>query len=323
MIRDHGSSPGHDLTLAAIPPEESEAPEGTGINVMVHSGPADGADYLIDLTYEPPVTDYDVYITRGNPAHISPDIWVQKQPYTYDESSIPSDPEDRLDEAVGGQENRIWALVHNRGDGADAFNVDVLFHISEPYHTVGDEPDFEFFKNKIIPSIPAGESRAAYVPWTPEVEEPHSCVRVVLQNLFDDNNPENNDAQQNLSTDWSTRRSPYTAVRFPFQIKNGESSPQLMYFRSDGIPQGWTKQFDPPKVYLMPGQSAFANIEVIPPESAPECTSYDTQITAWTPRGDTLVKLGGTSLIINLGKKWTWILKPKSSPVKDRYMKKS
>ena len=302
MIRDHGVSPGHDLTLAAIPPGDFESPEGTGIIASVASGPADGPDYLINLTYEPPVTDYDVYITRGDPAHISPDIWIQKQPYDYDETSIPADPEDRMDEAVGGQENRIWALVHNRGDGAEASNVDVLFHISEPYHTVGDIPDFEFFKNKIIPSIPAGESRAVYVTWTPEVEEPHSCVWVDLQNLFDDNNAENNDAQQNLSTDWSTHSSPYSTIIFPFQIKNGESEPQLMYFRSDGVPKGWAKSFAPPKVYLGPGETAFAQISVTPPEEAPDCTSYDTQITAWTPRGDTLVKVGGTSLVMNLGK---------------------
>lgn len=302
MIRDHGSSPDHDLTLAAIPPEAGEAPEGTGINVTVHRGPTGGADYLIDLSYEPPITDYDVYINRGDPPHISPDIWIQKQPYTYDETSVPTDPEDRLDEAEGGQENRIWAMVHNRGE-ADAYNVDVLFHISEPYQTVGGIPDFEFFNNKIIPVIPAGESRPVSVPWTPTVEDPHSCVRVVLQNLFDDINDANNDAQQNIDTYWSTHESPYKTISYPFQIKNGEAVPQLIYFRSDGVPRGWEKRFIPEKVYLMPDETAFAAIEVTPPESAPECTSYDTQITAWTPRGDTLVKMGGTSLIVNLGKK--------------------
>lgn len=299
MIRDHGSSPGHDLTRAAIPVGETEAPEGTGIEITVNDGTPGGADYLIDVTYNPPVLDYDVYITRGDPPHISPDIWIQQQPYTYDENSIPSE-EEREDNAVGDQENRIWALVHNHGP-ATAYNVDVWFHISEPYHTVGGEPDFEFYENEIIPEIPPGESRAVNVPWFPIVEDPHSCVWVELHNLFDDNNSANNNAQQNLYTDWSTSSSPYKKVTFPFQITNGEETPQLVYFRADGIPQGWKKRIIPPKVYLMPGNKCSASIEVTPPESAPLCTSYDTAITAWTPRGDTLVKLGGTSLIINLG----------------------
>ena len=301
MIRDHGTSPGHDLTLAAIPVTHSEAPEGTGIVITVNDGAPEGPDYFIDAVYEPPITHYDVYINKGDPTHISPDIWVQKQPYEYDETSFPADPEDRLDEAIGGQENRIWAFVSNHGP-ADAYNVDVLFHISEPYHTVGGVADFEFFKNKIIPQIPSGESRAVYVTWSPEIEEPHSCVRVTLQNLFDDTDSANNDAQQNMKTEWSTHNSPYTSVSFPFQIKNGESVPQLIYFRSDGLPADWHKEIVPPKAYLAPGESIYGVLNVTPPEEAPECTSYDTQITAWTPRGDTLVKLGGTSLIVNLGK---------------------
>jgi M6 family metalloprotease-like protein len=301
MIRDHGSSPGHDLTQAAIPVGDSEAPEGRGITITVNAGVPDGPDYLIEAEYNPPRTDYDVYIQRGRPDHKSPDIWVQKQPYTYDESNIPPEGE-RLDEAVGEQENRIWALVHNHGP-ATAYWVDVQFHLSEPYHSVGDVADFDYYWYQLIPEIPADTSVPVFVTWTPRVSDPHSCVWVELQlqSPSDDNNSANNEAQQNVRTEWSTQSSPYKTVTFPFQIKNGEDVPQLVYFRADGIPKGWEKQFTPPKAYLMPGERVNALIEVTPPETASLCTSYDTAITAWTPRGDTLVKLGGTSLIINLG----------------------
>ncbi|MEK6373548.1 MAG: hypothetical protein AABO58_12720 [Acidobacteriota bacterium] len=298
ILRDHGTStPG--LADAAIPAGGIESPAGTGITATVKSGPAGGPPFVIDLTYMPPLTGYDVSIKTGDPAWTSPDIWVDNQSDGYDVESGRV-PTDNGDVAIGKEENRIYARVHNTGP-ADAFDIEVAFFISEPYHTVGGEADFTFLKSVVIPRHQPGDT-TVFVTWTPTVNDPHTCVKVVLRRLLDDTNSANNSAQQNLSVLWSTTTSPFTPVNFSFQVTNPASVPQLVYFRADQVPAGWTSQLVPEKAYLAPGQKFVGALVVTPPPDAPNCTRHDVFVTAWTPSSHTLVRLGGTTVAVNLAK---------------------
>lgn len=300
IVRDHGTStPGlHDATLHV---GQSETPAGTGITVT-YAGTASGAagtSHLVDIDYAPPPTGYDVSIDTGNPGWTSPDIWVDNQSDGYDEVAgrVPSD---RGDVAVGNEENRIYARVHNAGP-ADAFDVEVAFFISEPYHTVGGEADFTFLKSVVIPRLAPGDT-TVHVPWMPTVNDPHTCVKVVLRRLLDDTNGANNAAQQNLEVKWSTSSSPHQPVDFNFQVTNPDPVPRLVYFRADQVPAGWDKQFTPAKVLLQPNQRFTGSLRLAPPPDAKNCTRHDIAVTAWTPESHTLVRMGGTTVRVNLAK---------------------
>ena len=101
------------------------------------------------MAYTAPVTDYNVFITRGDTingsfyTYFSPDIWVDSPKNGFNWSGGPP-PNDQRENPVAGLVNRIHARVHNAGP-ATAFDFDVRFRISEPYHTVGGEADFDKF----------------------------------------------------------------------------------------------------------------------------------------------------------------------------------
>lgn len=301
IVRDHGTStPG--LGDAALQIGDTESPAGTGLRATVRTGTAGGSDYVLDLEYDPPLTGYDVSIRRGDPVWTSQDIWIDNQSDGYDLESGRS-LTDRGDAAIGEEENRIYARVHNAGP-ADAFDVEVAFFISEPYHTVGGEEDFTFLKSIVIPQLPPGDTMV-YVPWTPSVRDPHTCVKVVLRRLIDDTNRANNDAQQNLEVKWSTTHSPYTPVDFSFQITNPDPNNKLIYFRADRVPAGWTKQLSPEKAYVQPNGKLVGMLRVVPPPDAFPCSKEDIFVTAWTPIQDTLVQIGGATVQVNLAKQAT------------------
>jgi len=48
------------------------------------------------------------------------------------------------------------------------------------------------------------------------------------------------------------------------------------------------------------GGSMLGKLEVQPPDLAPSCTNHRVQVTGWIPRGDTMVRLGGTPVDIDL-----------------------
>ena len=86
-------------------------------------------------------------------------------------------------------------------DPATAFDFDVRFRISEPYHTVGGEADFDKFVGiKHIDQPAAGTDTNVFVEWTPaDGDKPHACVMVDLINLVGtDTNANDNWAQENL-----------------------------------------------------------------------------------------------------------------------------
>jgi hypothetical protein len=301
ILRDH--VPGGSLNDAAIPLWASEAPSGTGIKVTVQAGTS-GADYNLAVQYNPPATDYDVYMDPGDPPWESPDIWVDNKQDGYDEENNRT-PKDRGNLGIAGEKNRVYARVSNRGP-ADAFDVEVAFFFSEPYHTVDGEDAFDEFKSVFLDKVESGKDETAYVTWTPETGvDPHTCARVELRRLFDDTNAANDEAQRNLEIDHSVHGSPYTPVEFPFMVRNEESKARLVYFRVEGVPAGWTWSVAPSKALVAPGAMASATLKLQPPPDAADCTSHKLYVTGWIPRGDTIVRLGGTTVDVQLQQKTT------------------
>ncbi|PHI21525.1 hypothetical protein CEQ90_01530 [Lewinellaceae bacterium SD302] len=280
------------------------APGGTGLGMEVL--PASGSEaYRIRINYDPPATTNDVNIRVGDPFWTSPDIWVDAQPDGFDEDEGRS-PADRENDPIAGEDNRIYFRVTNPGPGT-AFDVTVAVRISEPYHTVGGEADFNrFVAQKYYPSIAAGATITDYVVWRPGDEaDVHACIQVKIQEVFNDVNDFNNTAQQNTTTRESTTASPYEPVTFDFSVTNPDDYHQLVYFRLEGLPQGWTYDMAERKKRLDAQELYFGQVTVYPPDDAEVCTEHELFVTSWLPKGNTLVPLGGTTLNINLRNRTT------------------
>jgi DNA-binding beta-propeller fold protein YncE len=289
---------------AALGVSETLEPAGTGIRVTVDSEVASDGGFMVRVDYQPPPTGYDVRIRVGDPAWTSPDIWVDNQRdgggyHAYDAMQHTSSG--RVEEQpIADEDNRIYARVHNSGPAA-AFDVEVVFTMSEPYHTVGGEGDFDFRALRVIPVIPPGEFRDVFFTWRPAgVNDPHTCVRVELRRLVDDTNPHNHEAQQNLRVAESRTSSPYTEAELRFTVTNPGKQPMLVYFQAEGVPRPWTKTFAADKKLLTPAERFVTTLTVKPHDDATVCTDHEIYVTGWTPRGDTLVRLGGTTLGVGL-----------------------
>lgn len=304
IVRDN--TPGTaTIDDAAMGVGDDISPAGTGITVSVASQLADDGGYLIGVDYDPPPEDYNVYIQVGDPHWTSPDIWVDNQrdgsgyaAYDAMQHLSASGP---LDEPpVADEENRIFARIHNTGP-ATAYDVEVKFAMSEPYHTVGGEGAFDERAIRFIPEIPAGEYRDVFFTWIPEgVEDPHNCVRVEIRRLVSDTDPNDNEAQQNLHVVQSTQASPYKPASFNFQISHDEEQARLFYFQEEGVPDTWGKSFPREKRLVEKEETFIGALSVQPPDGSPACTDHEVRITAWTPRGDTLIRVGGTTVNVAL-----------------------
>jgi hypothetical protein len=279
---------------------------GTGITLTVQAGTG-GADFDINVAYTAPVTDYNVFITRGDTidgefySYFSPDIWIDSPKNGFNLGGGPP-PHNQRENPVAGQVNRIYARVHNAGP-ATAFDFDVRFRISEPYQTVGGDADFNKFVGlKHIASLASGAQSDIFVDWTPvTADEPHACLKVDLINLVGtDTNQNDNWAQENLEIVASVTASPFHPVTYSYNLTNPYDQPALFYFRAEGAPPGWDVQLNPRKLRLNPGERMIGQATVLPPEDAKVCTSERIQITSWTPRGDTLINVGGAVVQVDL-----------------------
>jgi M6 family metalloprotease-like protein len=294
------------LADAAFGVGDSRTIPGTGITFTVLAGTG-GAAFNIQLSYTPPVTDYNVSIVRGDTIGgafypwFSPDIWIDSPKNGYNLSGGPP-PSATPEQPVANVVNRIYARIHNAGPGT-AHDFDVRFRISEPYHTVGGEPDFNrFVAIKHVASMPPGDMIVGPAEWTPSgAADPHNCLLVDLINLVGtDTNPNDNSAQENFNVVPSITSSPFTAVDYSFGLTNPYEVPALFYFRAEGAPADWTVELAPRKALLSPGEYVAGTLTVQPPEHAKVCTSERIEVTSWTPRGDTIVPVGGAVVQVDL-----------------------
>ncbi|MGB8433375.1 MAG: S8 family serine peptidase [Burkholderiales bacterium] len=279
---------------------------GTGITLTVLPGTG-GAAFNIQVDYTAPVTDYNLFITRGDTidgkfkAYMSPDIWIDSPKNGFNLGGGPP-PHDKIENPVAKVVNRIHARVHNSGP-ATAFDFDVRFRVSEPYHTVGGEADFDTFVGiKHVDSLAAGTDLILFAEWTPaDDDKPHACIMVDLINLVGtDTNQFDNWAQENVKIVVSVTSSPFRPVTSEFSLANPYDREALFYFRAEGAPKGWKVELNPRKILLKPGQRMVGQATVTPPEDAQVCTSEHITITSWAARGDTLINVGGAVVQVNL-----------------------
>ncbi|MCP4380877.1 MAG: S8 family serine peptidase [Hyphomicrobiales bacterium] len=304
------------VTLADAPLDvgDSLSIPGPGITIAVQAGTG-GAAYDIDLTYTPPVTDYNVRITRGDTiggqfySYFSPDIWVDSPRGGFDQAAGPKPHEDR-DQPVIGELNHLYARITNDGP-ATAFDFDVRFRISDPYHTVGGEADFDTFIGIAhVDSLAAGASTNVKVNWTPQnTGESHACLLVDIINLVGtDTNPNDHEAQENLNKVTSVTSSPFKPVTSHYTLTNPYDEPALFYFRADGAPRDWKTVLSPAKILLKPGERITGTATITPPLNGELCSTEFLQITSWTPRGDTMIPLGGAMVQVDLRRPTTLTL---------------
>lgn len=285
---------------------DSHSIPGTGITITIQAGTG-GADYNIQLAYTPPVTDYNVRITRGDTIsgqfynYFSPDIWVDSPKNGYNQTAGPL-PHDQREQPVIGAINRLYARITNDGPGT-AFDFDVRFRISDPYHTVGGEADFDKFVGIThVDSLASGASTNVFVDWTPaSTADPHVCLLVDIINLVGtDTNPNDHEAQENLRKVTSVTASPFHLVTYDYDLTNPYEDAALFYFRAEGVPPGWTVDLSPHKILLNPGENMKGQATLTPPKDAKVCTSEFIAVTSWTPRGDTLINVGGGIVQVDL-----------------------
>jgi hypothetical protein len=279
---------------------------GTGITLDILVGTG-GAHYNIQVTYTPPVTDFNVRITKGDTingqfySYFSPDIWVDSPKNGFNLGAGPPAHANRENPVIG-EINRLYARISNDGP-ADALNFDVRFRISEPYHTVGGSADFDTFVGIAhIDSLAAGASTNVFVEWTPADDgDPHACVLVDIINLVgNDTNPNDHEAQENLQKVTSVSSSPFHSVTYRYDLTNPYDEPSLFYFRAEGAPDDWGVELFPRKILLAPGEHMLGKAVVTPPKEGRHCTSEYIRITSWTPRGDTMINVGGGLLQVDL-----------------------
>ena len=277
---------------------------GTGITITVLNGTG-GAPFNIQVDYTAPVTDYNVSITRGDTIngryydYFSPDIWVDSPKNGWNQGAGPL-PHDQREQPVAGLVNRLYARVRNAGP-ATAFDFDIRFRISKPYHTVGGEADFDTFVGmKHVTSLGVGET-IEFVEWTPDAGGEHVCLKVDLINLVGtDTNPNDNWAQENLNTVTSVTASPFHPVTYSYNLTNPYQIATLFYFRAEGVPDDWKVELLPRKIWLAPGGRITGQATITPPEKAEVCTSEWIAVTSWAARGDTLVPVGGGVVQVDL-----------------------
>jgi M6 family metalloprotease-like protein len=291
--------------------------DSTGLNVEVLSK-VGAEDYQIHITYKPPAEQNDVYIHPHDSNWKSEDIWVDSRSCNagrcgYDLENGWGEV-DHGDVPTVGVENRLYARVYNHGP-ATAHNVRVDFYLSEPYHAIdggGVDPDtggnvaFTFQGFVIIDDLPkTEEGKPVFVTWkpkTPPSGNVHTCVKVKIQPVFNDTNPNNQVSQENLDSYAPTANSPYPPVNDDIKVVNPYSHPIFVYLRADDVPAGWTANIVPSKAYLPVGGSVNARMTIQAPLSYPVCSTEYIKATGWYAAGDTLVPLGASVAEVNLKK---------------------
>lgn len=279
---------------------------GTGITVTVLSGSGAGP-YNIRVRYEPPVTDYNVRITRGDTidgsffSWFSPDIWLDS-PLDGENLAAGPPPNDSPERPVVGVVNKIRVRIFNDA-GVPAENFDVRIRISEPYHTVGDQASFDTVVGiQHVDTLLPNTSVILTFDWTPiDTGSAHSCVWAEFLNLTGtDRNANDNAAQENLERLTSVTGSPFHPTDFHFNIENPYDEASLFYFRVNGAPADWSIVKSPASALLNPGQRLEGKITITPPPDEKLCSSRVLEVTAWTPRGDTLIPVGGSVVQVDM-----------------------
>ncbi|MEM9374750.1 MAG: S8 family serine peptidase [Pseudomonadota bacterium] len=325
-ILDTDLSTADDLSDAALQigdPTFNIAEIDLDITVTAPADPADAFDIVID--YDPPETTNDVRITKGDTidgnflSYMSPDIWVDAPDNGFDEDMGGLPDPTNLDQPVSGVTNRLYFRLNN-DDVGDAFDVEVDARVSEPFQTVAPGGAIDFNRNLaniLIPRLGPGAGTfsanncrvnngqaTCFVEWTAN-NTGHSCAWVETREVVNDVNVFNNEAQENFAIITSNTSSPYDTVTHSYSLSNPYDVGTLFYFQLSGAPETWTINYSPRKVFLAPGESINASVDIKPSDDEPPCHDFTLTIESFAARDDVLVPVGGAVLDMQLRERTT------------------
>ncbi|MEM9841505.1 MAG: S8 family serine peptidase, partial [Pseudomonadota bacterium] len=325
-ILDTDLSTADDLSDAALQigdPTFNIAEIDLDITVTAPADPADAFDIVID--YDPPETTNDVRITKGDTidgnflSYMSPDIWVDAPDNGFDEDMGGAPDPTNLDQPVSGVTNRLYFRLNN-DDVGDAFDVEIDARVSEPFQTVAPGGAIDFNRNLanlLIPRLGPGAGTfsanncrvnngqaTCFVEWTAN-NTGHSCAWVETRDVVNDVNVFNNEAQENFTIVTSNTSSPYDTVTHSYSLSNPYDVGTLFYFQLSGAPESWTVNYSPRKVFLAPGESINASVDIKPSDDEPPCHDFTLTIESFAARDDVLVPVGGAVLDMQLRERTT------------------
>lgn len=298
---------------------------GFGVTVSVpRSLGTDGrAGWAVHVRHAPSATS-DVGFTVPEIPWENPDIWVDSP--ANGQVMDPTMAVRTDEQPLPDQMNFIYAEVHNYGD-LPAYDVEVEFALSDPLNTFGGEDQFLHHDSVLVREIPARGTFKVRTAWTPAAsDDPHRCVQVRLRRLVADQNRGNDFAQRNLAVQVSTMdglaptgsgsasgsSGGMRSVQLPMVFRNTSGTAMRVYYRVNGVPDDWSAGLDADTDDVLPGVQVQRTIKVQPADKAALCTSTPVRVSAWARSIDTLERLGGTTLQVDVREPVEW-LDPKVS----------
>ena len=283
-----------DATFNLNAPRDVFDDVGSGVNIEVTSINANQAE--IRLNYQIPPLENDVFVSPHTNRWKAEDIWVDAPDLAGNFEADPLTVKDTNEKPVVGELNKVIARVRNQGH-ADATNFEVHLEIREPWGAGGP---WRSLNVETVPLLQGQDNNPNdhYLiigDWTP-VGDIHSCVQVTVHGVANDINSENNWTQENISEFVTTAGSPYSPIVSRFEVENPYNENILVFFKLDGLPPSWSYILTPNRLEIHPNGVGSAQVTIQPNEASPLCTSEEITISAFTPRVDTLKRLGAITL---------------------------
>ena len=269
--------------------------------------------YLQVTTQWRPNPVSDLSITRWSPPPWeSRDIWIDSpvngwDTYEYSDvavnPAIPGNPVRNGDRPRVGRANRVYARVFNNGHLL-ASNVQVSFYVADPA-AIGSPASWTTIPGPaVVPWIAPGEYSTVRVEWTPSSSS-HACIIASIEVQPGEMNPDNNEAQENVTDFDTTSASPWKSVSPKLQVSNPTGTYQNVRLQMDNLPSGWTGWVSERLVPLAPGETKSVQYRIDPGQGGTmEIGSRaDINIVGWVFVGDREVPLGGITSAVHLVQK--------------------
>lgn len=271
---------------------------GSGVNLEVTGINTDTA--TVRLNYAVPPFENDVFVADHDDRWKTVDIWIDAPDLAGNFEVDPRDVMTAGENPVIGEVNKLVGRFRNAG-AADATNFEVELEILEPWGTDGAWRQLDVATVPVLQGTVnnANDDFLIIADWTPR-EGVHTCVRLRARTVPNDINADNNFTQENIHEFTSTSGSPYEPVVSRFQVKNPFNERVPIFFRLDGLPEGWAALITPERPVLDPDQEILAQAVIQPADGAPYCLREEVTITAYAPRVDTLKVLGAITMATTL-----------------------
>jgi hypothetical protein len=202
--------------------------------------------------------------------------------------------------------NWIKVRVHNKGT-VTGKGVVVRAEVNEPMG-MGDKGTFQPLPNSAPQDIPAGAFRDFAFEWRPK-QQGHTCIRASIfthESDLGDLDPNNDDAQENVTSFSPSAGSPYKPVEFTFKVNNDFNYPIEVELIPAGLADGMDLELESAYFKLGPDEERvlhgrlFVDASKIPPapRSRRKC-DYHFNLHALYRTPDALLPFGGISVDVN------------------------